>query len=177
MNSFSTASERTSVCEDRPMASRVVAVIGQGAPDRGPEADAARDVGRLLAEAGATVVTGGLGGVMAAAGAGARGAGGRVTAIVPGTDRAAAHPADAVVCSGVGEARDLAVVASADAVIAVGGGWGTLAEIGLARKLGRPVVLLSSWRIAAPGAAGGAPACPTAPSAEDAVRMALEAAR
>ena len=159
------------------MPRRAIAVIGQGAPDEGAAADAARAVGRLLAQAGATVVTGGLGGVMAAAGGGARAAGGSVTAILPGTDRAAAHEADAVVCSGVGEARDLAVVASADAVIAVGGGWGTLAEIGLARKLGRPVVLLGSWSIAEPGAAAGASACPTAASPEAAVRMALEAAR
>jgi uncharacterized protein (TIGR00725 family) len=157
--------------------SRAIAVIGQGAPDGGPAADAARSVGRLLAQAGATVVTGGLGGVMAAAGSGARAAGGRVTAILPGTDRRAAREADTVVCSGVGEARDLAVVASADAVIAVGGGWGTLAEIGLARKLGRPVVLLGSWSIAEPGAPPGASSCPTAASPEAAVRMALEAAR
>ena len=159
------------------MPRRAIAVIGQGAPDEGAAADAARAVGRLLAQAGATVVTGGLGGVMAAAGGGARAAGGSVTAILPGTDRAAAHEADVVVCSGVGEARDLAVVASADAVIAVGGGWGTLAEIGLARKLGRPVVLLESWSIAEPGAAPGSSACPTAASPEAAVRMALEAAR
>ena len=159
------------------MPRRAIAVIGQGAPDEGAAADAARAVGRLLAQAGATVVTGGLGGVMAAAGGGARAAGGSVTAILPGTDRAAAHEADVVVCSGVGEARDLAVVASADAVIAVGGGWGTLAEIGLARKLGRPVVLLESWSIAEPGAAPGASACPTAASPEAAVCMALEAAR
>jgi uncharacterized protein (TIGR00725 family) len=156
---------------------RAIAVIGQSAPDEGAAADAARSVGRLLAEAGATVVTGGLGGVMAAAGGGARAAGGRVTAILPGTDRREAREADAVVCSGVGEARNLAVVASADAVIAVGGGWGTLAEIGLARKLGRPVVLLASWSIAEPGAPPGATACPTAASPEAAVRMALEAAR
>lgn len=159
------------------MPRRAIAVIGQGAPDEGAAADAARAVGRLLAQAGATVVTGGLGGVMAAAGGGARAAGGSVTAILPGTDRAAAHEADVVVCSGVGEARDLAVVASADAVIAVGGGWGTLAEIGLARKLGRPVVLLESWSIAEPGAAPGSSACPTAASPEAAVCMALEAAR
>ena len=159
------------------MPSRIIAVIGQGAPDEGPAAEAAGEVGRLLADAGATVVTGGLGGVMAAAGRGARAAGGGVVAIVPGTERGDAHEADVVVCSGVGEARDLAVVASADAVIAVGGGWGTLAEIGLARKLGRPVVLLASWAIAEPGAAAGASACPSAATPASAVRMALEAAR
>jgi uncharacterized protein (TIGR00725 family) len=159
------------------VANRVIAVIGQGAPDEGPAPEAAREVGRLLAEAGAAVVTGGLGGVMAAAGRGAREAGGRATAILPGTDREAAHDADAVVCTGMGEARDLAVVASADAVIAVGGGWGTLAEIGLARKLGRPVVLLGSWRVEEPGSPPGRSACPTADTPAAAVRMALEAAR
>lgn len=159
------------------MASRVIAVVGQGGPDEGPSAGAARAVGRLLAEAGARVVTGGLGGVMAAAGRGAREGGGHVTAILPGTDRAGAREADVVVCSGAGEARDLAVVASADAVIAIGGGWGTLAEIGLARKLGRPVVLLGSWRIEEPGAPAGRTACPVADTPAAAVRMALEAAR
>ncbi|MEW6581932.1 MAG: LOG family protein [Actinomycetota bacterium] len=152
---------------------RVVAVIGPGAPDDGDDARAAAEVGRALARAGAWVVTGGLGGVMAAASRGARAEGGRVLAVVPGTERGEARAdADAVVATGVGEARDLAVVASADAVIAVGGGWGTLAEIGLARKLGRPVVLLSSWRIATPD--GGAPAGVTVASAPDeAVSLAL----
>ena len=107
------------------MAGLAIAVIGQGAPDRGPAVDAAERVGRGLAEAGATVVTGGLGGVMAAASRGARSAGGRVVAVLPGLDRSAANPyADTVVCTGIGEARDLAVVASGDAVIAVGGAWG-----------------------------------------------------
>jgi uncharacterized protein (TIGR00725 family) len=154
-----------------------IAVIGQSTPDEGPVAEAARAVGRLLAGAGATVVTGGLGGVMAAAGAGAMEAGGRSVAVLPGTDRREARAADVVVCTGVGEARDLAVVASADAVIALGGGWGTLAEIGLARRLGRPVVLLGSWRVEEPGARAGEPACPVASSPEDAVAMALEACR
>jgi uncharacterized protein (TIGR00725 family) len=155
------------------VAARVIAVIGQGTPDEGPEAEAAEAVGRLLAKAGATVVTGGLGGVMAAAGRGARAAGGTSVAVLPGTDRGAAREADVVVCTGTGEARDLAVVASADAVIAVGGGWGTLAEIGLARKLGRPVVLLGSWQLAAPGDPAGAAALPVAAGPGDAVRIAL----
>jgi uncharacterized protein (TIGR00725 family) len=153
----------------------VIAVIGQGAPDAGPAPRVAEECGRLVAEAGATLVTGGLGGVMAAAGRGARGAGGRVVAILPGTDRAAGREAEVVVCTGVGEARDLAVVASADAVIAVGGGWGTLAEIGLARKVGRPVVLLASWRIETPEVQGSPPGCFRAETPEQAVALALEA--
>lgn len=129
----------------------VVAVIGQGSPDAGSVVEAARSVGELLAGRSATVVTGGLGGVMNAASEGARRAGGRVVAIIPGTDRAlATEHADVVVCSGVGEARNLAVVASADAVIAVGGAWGTLSEIALASRLGRRVVLLESWSVRAP---------------------------
>lgn len=156
---------------------RAIAVIGQGAPDAGPVADAAEACGRLVAGAGATLVTGGLRGVMAAASRGARRAGGTVVAVLPGTDRSAATPdADVVVCTGVGEARDLAVVASADAVIAVGGGWGTLAEIGLARKLGRPVVLLGSWRLGPPEGQAGLEACIEASSPEHAVALALEAA-
>jgi uncharacterized protein (TIGR00725 family) len=156
---------------------RAIAVIGQGAPDDGPAADAAEACGRLVAGAGATLVTGGLRGVMAAASRGARRAGGTVVAVLPGTDRAAANPdAHIVVCTGVGEARDLAVVASADAVIAVGGGWGTLAEIGLARKIGRPVVLLGSWRLGAPEGQEGLEACMDAVSPEQAVALALEAA-
>jgi uncharacterized protein (TIGR00725 family) len=158
-------------------AARTIAVIGQGAPDEGPVADAAEACGRLVAGAGATLVTGGLRGVMAAASRGARGAGGTVVAILPGTERAAATPdASVVVCTGVGEARDLAVVASADAVIAVGGGWGTLAEIGLARKLGRPVVLLRSWRLGPPEGQEGLEACIEAASPDEAVALALEAA-
>ena len=153
----------------------VVAVIGQGSPEGGPVMEAARAVGGLLAERGAAVVTGGLGGVMNAASEGARRSGGRVIAIIPGTDRAeATDHADVVVCSGVGEARNLAVVASADAVIAVGGAWGTLSEIALASRLGRPVVLLQSWTVAAPGGET-APAPQIADSPEDAVDRALGA--
>jgi uncharacterized protein (TIGR00725 family) len=161
----------------RPVGARVIAVIGPGAPDDGPAARDSEECGRLLAEAGATVVTGGLGGAMAAAGRGARAAGGLVAAILPGDDPGAARtPADLVVATGAGEARDLAVVASAHAVIAVGGGWGTLAEIGLARKLGRPVVRLRSWRIAAPEGEADADVGPSAATPAEAVRLALEAA-
>ena len=109
----------------------------------------AAEVGRLLAERGCTVVTGGLGEVMAAAARGAKSAGGTTIGIVPGESREAANEwIDHAVATGIGHARNLAVVASGDAVIAVGGRWGTLAEIGFARVLGRPVVVLEpGWEV------------------------------
>ena len=118
---------------------RQVSVIGSGREHE----PAAQEVGRLLAERGCVVVTGGLGEVMAAAHRGAKAAGGTTIAILPGERRAEANPwADHVVVTGVGHARNLAVAASGDAVIAVGGSWGTVAEIAFAMRLGRPVVVL-----------------------------------
>jgi uncharacterized protein (TIGR00725 family) len=117
-----------------------VSVIGSGAEWE----SAAEEIGRLLAERGCTVVTGGLDEVMEAAHRGAKSAQGTTIAILPGEDREAANEwADHVVVTGIGHARNLAVAASGDAVIAVGGGWGTLAEIAFARRLGRPVVALA----------------------------------
>jgi uncharacterized protein (TIGR00725 family) len=116
-----------------------VSVIGSGAEWE----DAAEEIGRLLAERGCTVVTGGLDEVMAAAHRGAKSVGGTTLAILPGESRAAANEwADHVVVTGIGHARNLAVAASGDAVIAVGGSWGTLAEIAFATRLGRRVVAL-----------------------------------
>ena len=122
-----------------------VSVIGSGAAH---EANA-EEVGRLLAERATTVVTGGLGEVMAAAARGAKGAGGTTIGILPGETRADANPwLDHVVVTGIGHGRNLAVVASGDAVIAVGGRYGTLAEIGFALTLGRPVVVLEpGWQL------------------------------
>jgi uncharacterized protein (TIGR00725 family) len=118
---------------------RQVAVIGSGAEWEA----AAEEVGRLLAQRGCTVVTGGLGEVMAAAHRGAREAGGATLAILPGEDRRAANPwAEHVVVTGIGHARNLAVAASGDAVVAVGGSYGTIAEMALALRLGRPLVAL-----------------------------------
>ena len=119
---------------------RQVSVVGSGSDWE----DAAEEVGRLLAERGCTVVTGGLGGVMAAAHRGAKSAGGTTIAILPGERREDANPwADYAVVTGIGHARNLAVAASGDAVIAVGGEWGKLAEIAFARRLGRRVVALA----------------------------------
>jgi uncharacterized protein (TIGR00725 family) len=108
----------------------------------------AEEVGRLVAREGATLVCGGLAGVMEAAARGAREAGGVTIGILPGHDRAPANLyLDHVLTTGMGHARNLAVVSSGDGVIAVGGGYGTLAEIGLAAKIGRPVVILGGWRL------------------------------
>jgi uncharacterized protein (TIGR00725 family) len=141
-----------------------VAVIGSGAEHEGR----AEEVGRLLAERGCTVVTGGRGSVMAAAARGAKSAGGVTIGVLPGESRTEANEwIDHAVVTGVGHARNLAVVASGDAVIAVGGRWGTLAEIGFASVLGRPVVILEpGWQLEG---------VPRAASPEDAVELALDA--
>jgi hypothetical protein len=126
-----------------------IAVIGSGAEHEAR----AEEVGRLIAESGATVVCGGLGEVMAAVARGARAAGGATIGIVPGESRTDANPwIEHVVVTGMGHARNLAVAASGDVVIAVGGGYGTLAEIAYARILGRPVVMLDpGWDLGREG--------------------------
>ncbi len=125
---------------------RQVSIIGSGAEWEA----AAEEIGRLLAERGCTVVTGGLGEVMAAAHRGAKAAGGTTIAILPGERHDAANEwADHVVVTGVGHGRNLAVAASGDAVIAVGGSWGTLAEIAFAKVLGRPVIALAGAPVVA----------------------------
>ncbi|HEU5263602.1 MAG TPA: TIGR00725 family protein [Gaiellaceae bacterium] len=118
---------------------RQVSVIGSGREWEG----IAEEVGRLLAEQGCAVVTGGLDEVMEAACRGAKAVGGTTIAILPGEDRRAANRwADFVVVTGIGHARNLAVAASGEAVIAVGGSYGTLAEMAFALRLGRRVVAL-----------------------------------
>jgi uncharacterized protein (TIGR00725 family) len=138
---------------DRPTLLRppFVAVIGDGDP-RGADAarllDQAEEVGLQLARGGATVITGGLGGVMRAASRGALSAGGETIGILPGTDPSAANEYVRLpIATGLGVARNLVVVTSADAVVAVGGRYGTLSEIGLALRQGRHVVTLGSWRL------------------------------
>jgi uncharacterized protein (TIGR00725 family) len=143
-----------------------ISVIGSGSEHE----QRAEQVGRLLAEQGCTVVTGGLGEVMAAAARGAKAGGGTTIGILPGEHREGANPwIDHVVVTGIGHARNLAVVASGDAVIAVGGAWGTLAEIAFARILGRPVVILE------PGHAVDGEGVERARTAREAVKLALEA--
>ena len=153
-----------------------VAVVGAGdVLDGSPEADAAEAVGRGLAEAGAVVVCGGLGGVMAAACRGAAEAGGTTVGILPGSSRADANPWVTVALpTGLGEARNALVVRTVDVLVAVGGGYGTLSEIGLALRTGTPVVGLGTWELAR----GGEPdrGVERVGSADEAVRRALELA-
>lgn len=126
---------------------RMVAVIGTGTHDPALER-LAEAIGCGLAKAGMTVVCGGLEGVMAAACRGAKAQGGRTVGILPGRDPAAANPwVDIVIPTGFGEARNALVVRSGEAVIAVGGGYGTLSEIALALKAGTRVIGLETWEI------------------------------
>jgi uncharacterized protein (TIGR00725 family) len=133
-----------------------VAVVGAGEAGEGLAA-LAEEVGRELAARGAVVVCGGLGGVMAAACRGARAGGATTVGILPGADRAAANPwVDVALATGLGEARNALVVRAADALVAVGGGHGTLSEIALALKAGTPVVGLDTWEIPGVAAASSA---------------------
>jgi uncharacterized protein (TIGR00725 family) len=146
----------------------VVAVIGAGdAP--AAVCKLAFEVGREIARRDAVLINGGLGGVMESAAAGARKEGGHTIGIIPGYDRSAANQhIEFAIATGIGEARNAVIVASADAVIAMRGEGGTLAEIGFALKLRKPIVALDSW----PEIAG----LNRADNAADAVALALRLA-
>jgi len=140
-----------------------IAVIGDG--QAGPvEREAAFAVGRLIAGSGAVLVCGGLGGVMEAACRGAREAGGTAVGILPGTEGGNPY-LGITIRTGLGHARNVLVVQSADAVIAIGGKYGTLSEIAIALKDGRPVYGIGTWDIE------GVVACS---SPEDAVERAVK---
>lgn len=159
--------------EPRPMPV-YVAVCGPGEATE-QEAHAAEEVGRRLAEAGAVVLCGGLGGVMEAAARGAASAGGTAVGILPGTTReGAAEGLTVAIPTGLGQARNAIITSAADAVIAVAGAFGTLSEIGLALKMERPVVGLGTWELAR----DGAPVEAVVPAATPAraVELALELA-
>ena len=147
------------------MTRRYIGVIGAGECDAelGRLAEA---VGRQIASGGAALVCGGMGGVMEAACRGAKAAGGTTIGILPGPDRADANPyVDVAIATGINEARNLAIIRTADALIAVGGSYGTLSEIGFALKAGKRVVGLRSWEIKGMVAAA---------TAEEAVRLAID---
>jgi uncharacterized protein (TIGR00725 family) len=148
-----------------------ISVIG-GATADGEILSEAEAVGRGIAEAGAVLVCGGMSGVMEAASRGARDAGGIVIGVLMGLspDEGNEHLTHAL-ATGIGYARNLAVVASGDAVIAVGGEWGTLSEIALARRLERPVIGLETWPLR--NRAGTDLGITEASSAEEAVAAAI----
>jgi hypothetical protein len=127
---------------------KYVAVVGPGDDATPPDVSIAAEVGRLLAQAGCIVVTGGLGGVMAGASGGCANAGGISLGLLPGTDRReAAHSITVTVPTGMGEGRNALVVRAADAVIAIGGSWGTMSELSLAMRAGLPVVAIGGWTV------------------------------
>ncbi len=132
------------------MGRTIIGVIGAGEVSAAGY-ETARQVGRLLAERGTVVVCGGLGGVMEAACRGCREAGGETIGILPGTDAEAANPyVSLAIATNMGHARNVIIAHTAQALIAVEGEFGTLSEMAIALKLGRPVVALNSW----PGLAG-----------------------
>jgi len=153
-----------------------VAVVGNGGGVSAAQRRAAEAVGRAVADAGAVVVCGGLGGVMEAACRGAHAGGGLTVGILPGRDRGEANRhVDVAIPTGLGEARNALVVRAADAVVALAGEYGTLSEIALALQAGIPVVGLDTWELAR----GGEPvdAFVRAGDPEEAVAVALRLAR
>ena len=125
----------------------LIAVIGGSAPTE-EEAAAAETLGRALAERGAILICGGRGGVMEAACRGAKSAGGLTIGILPGTDRSEANPyVDIPIVTGIRCARNVIITRTAQAVVAVGGSYGTLSEIGFALSFGVPVVGLGTWEL------------------------------
>lgn len=160
---------------DAPERAVQIAVVGAG------EAEAtllsvAEEVGRGLAQAGAVTVCGGLGGVMEAACRGATAAGGLTIGLLPGVERGAANSfVDVALPTGLGEGRNVLVTRAGEAVIAIGGAYGTLAEIGLALKAGVPVIGLQTWELSREGRA--IDPIVRVGSAVEAVARALELAR
>ena len=155
----------------------VITVVGAGDADDRLTA-LAREAGTEIARAGAVLLCGGRGGVMAAAARGAREAGGLAVGVLPGASRAETPPdphLDLALFTGLGQARNQILVVSADAVVGMGGGWGTLSEIGLALKYRVPVVLLESWELVRPDGAAD-PLLERAATAPEAVARALRAA-
>ena len=149
----------------------IIGVMGGGECD-GRQAALAEEVGRLVAARGAVLLTGGRGGVMEAAARGARKAGGLTIGILKGASRAEARPnpdIDVALRTGLGEARNYLNVTASDALIAIGGEWGTLSEVAIARKLRKPVVMLAPTF----DLSGASDTPPVADSAGQAIEMAF----
>ena len=152
-----------------------IGVAGASQPDASliPMAET---LGRCLAEAGAVVVCGGGLGVMTAVCRGARAAGGQTVGLLPGSDRAGGNPYLTVALpTALGEGRNVLLVRASDALVAVGGGFGTLSEVALALRVGVPVVGLETWGLTLAGAR--VDAFTMARSPEEAARFALDAAK
>lgn len=129
------------------MKKRVIAVIGSGTADESLR-ETAEQVGRLIAKRNAVLVCGGLGGVMEAAARGAKSEGGTTVGILPQDHKDYANPwIDIAVATGFGEGRNVIIVRTADALIAVGGEYGTLSEIAFGLRNGKPVIGLHTWNI------------------------------
>jgi uncharacterized protein (TIGR00725 family) len=130
------------------LSGRYVAVVGPADGARPSDLAHAEEVGRLLAQAGAVLLTGGHHGVMQAAARGARDGGGVSIGLMPGSERGAGSPEHTYLLpTGLGELRNGLLVRAADAVVAVGCSWGTLSEIALARRTGVPLVLIDPWAL------------------------------
>jgi uncharacterized protein (TIGR00725 family) len=152
-----------------------VGVAGASRPEP-PLLDEAEVLGRRLGEAGAVVVCGGGPGVMEAVCRGAQSAGGTTIGLLPGLDRAEGNPYLTLsIPTGLGQGRNLLLIRSSNAVIAVGGGFGTLSEIALALRTGTPVIGLATWSLQLDSRQ--IDAFPIADTPDAAVRLALEAAR
>ncbi|MBI5286358.1 MAG: TIGR00725 family protein [Deltaproteobacteria bacterium] len=125
----------------------LIGVIGGG--DYNPEIDrVAEEVGRGIARRGAVLINGGLGGVMEASARGAKGEGGLTIGILPGISPREANPyIDIPIPTGLGDMRNFLIVRSAHSIIAINGGYGTLSELAIALKLGRPVIGIKTWEI------------------------------
>jgi uncharacterized protein (TIGR00725 family) len=158
------------------MQQTIIAVCGAGIADDTTIA-IAEEVGRRIAEAGAALICGGHGGVMEAACQGASAVGGLTIGVLPGADRAAANPHVQIpIVTNMGQARNVIIVGTAHAVIAIGGEYGTLSEIALALKVGTPVVGLNSWLLGKPNADFPDPVQRAATAAQ-AVELAMRLAR
>lgn len=155
----------------------IIGVIGESncTPELAKEAE---EVGREIARRGAILICGGLGGVMAAACQGAKAAGGQTVGVIP-TDRGDGEPpnpnVDIPIYTGLGQARNIIIVKTAQAVVAVGGKYGTLSEIALALSHGIPVVGLKTWSMAKNGVQDQS--VHIAGSAVEAVKMAVALAQ
>jgi len=133
--------------QKKPEPAPIIAVCGAGRCDE-PAAALAEEVGREIGRRGFWLACGGLGGVMEAAARGAKQAGGMTLGILPGNSKAEANPwIDVAVATGLAEGRNLILVRTADAVIALPGEYGTLSEIALALKIGKPVIGLNTWKV------------------------------